>query len=319
MSSGDGKVAVSNVVGGREVPAADGRTMDLVDPSTGEVFGTAPLSGPEDVDAAVRAAADAFEGWRDSTPSERQRALLKFADALEDRAEDIVAAECQNTGKPIELTRTEEMPPAIDQIRFFAGAARLLEGRSAGEYMAGHTSMIRREPLGIVAGICPWNYPLFMAMWKVGPALAAGDVMTLDHVLSGSLAPQRITAGMLSVFAGIAVLLAVIGIYGVMSYSVTQRTHEIGIRMALGAQSGDVLRLVVRQGMFLAGGGIAIGLLAAWLLTRLMTNLLFGVRPDDPLTFGFVCAVLAGVAALASFLPARRAASTDPVTTLRHD
>ncbi|HVV21965.1 MAG TPA: aldehyde dehydrogenase family protein, partial [Pseudonocardiaceae bacterium] len=170
---------VRNFIGGKSVDAADGRTSDLVDPATGEVFGTAPLSGPEDVDAAYRAAATAFESWRDATPAERQLALLRFADAFEARAEEILAAECQNTGKPIGLTRTEEIPPSIDQLRFFAGAARVLEGRSAGEYLAGHTSYVRREPVGVVGQVAPWNYPMMMAVWKIGPALAAGNCVVL--------------------------------------------------------------------------------------------------------------------------------------------
>ncbi len=210
MSSGDGKVAVSNVVGGREVPAADGRTMDLVDPSTGEVFGTAPLSGPEDVDAAVRAAADAFEGWRDSTPSERQRALLRIADAIEARGEELVAAESRNTGKPVQLTLDEELPPALDQIRFFAGAARVLEGRSAGEYMKDHTSYVRREPVGVCAQVTPWNYPLMMAVWKFAPALAAGNTVVLkpsdttpvSTVLMARIMQEFLPPGVLNVVCG---------------------------------------------------------------------------------------------------------------------
>jgi len=170
---------VQNFVNGKLVDAADGRTTDLIDPSTGDVFGTAPLSAASDVDAAYQAAATAFEGWRDSTPSDRQRALLKFADAFEARSEEILAAECENTGKPIEITRSEEIPPSLDQIRFFAGAARLLEGRSAGEYLAGHTSYIRREPVGVVGQVAPWNYPMMMAIWKVAPALAAGNCVVL--------------------------------------------------------------------------------------------------------------------------------------------
>ena len=171
--------AVQNVINGELVEAADGRRADLIDPSTGEVFASAPLSGAEDVDRAYSAAGAAFETWRDSTPSERQMALLKFADALEARSEDLLAAECENTGKPIELTRTEEIPPMLDQIRFFAGAARLLEGRSAGEYMAGHTSYVRREPVGVVGQVAPWNYPMMMAVWKFAPALAAGNTVVL--------------------------------------------------------------------------------------------------------------------------------------------
>ena len=170
---------VQNVINGELVDAADGRRSDLIDPATGEVFGTAPLSGPEDVDRAYGAAATAFESWRDTTPSERQQALLKFATALEDRAEDLIAAECQNTGKPTALMRSEEIPPAVDQLRFFAGAARVLEGRSAGEYMSGFTSYVRREPIGVVGQVTPWNYPLMMAVWKFAPALAAGNCVVL--------------------------------------------------------------------------------------------------------------------------------------------
>ena len=126
------KTEIRNVVGGQEAAAADGRSMDLLDPSTGEVFGSAPLSGPEDVDRAMAAAATAFESWRETTPSERQRALLRIADAFEERAQELVAAESQNTGKPVQLTLDEEIPPAVDQIRFFAGAARRGGGRGPG-------------------------------------------------------------------------------------------------------------------------------------------------------------------------------------------
>jgi betaine-aldehyde dehydrogenase len=210
MTSGDGKVAITNVVGGREVAAADGRTMDLVDPSTGEVFGTAPLSGPDDVDAAMRAAADAFEGWRDSTPSERQRALLRIADAIEARAEELVAAESRNTGKPVQLTLDEELPPSVDQIRFFAGAARLLEGRSAGEYLKDHTSYVRRDPVGVCAQVTPWNYPLMMAVWKFAPALAAGNTVVLkpsdttpvSTVLMARVMQEFLPPGVLNVVCG---------------------------------------------------------------------------------------------------------------------
>src|SRR3954470_21080048 len=142
-ASGDrvtAKSVLHNFIGGAASAPAEGRYQDLIDPATGEVFASAPVSGKPDVDRAMEAASAAFERWRDTTPSERQQALLKFADAMESRAEEIIAAECENTGKPIELTRSEEMPPAVDQIRFFAGAARLLEGRSAGEYMKGFTS-----------------------------------------------------------------------------------------------------------------------------------------------------------------------------------
>jgi betaine-aldehyde dehydrogenase len=172
-------VTVTNFVGGKPVGAASGATTDLVDPVTGEVFGTAPRSDAHDVDQAMRAAADAFPGWRDATPSERSRALLRIADAFDDRAAELADAECRNTGKPRAAMLSEEIPPSTDQIRFFAGAARLLEGRSAGEYLADHTSFIRREPIGVCAQVTPWNYPMMMAVWKFAPALAAGNTVVL--------------------------------------------------------------------------------------------------------------------------------------------
>jgi betaine-aldehyde dehydrogenase len=170
---------IRNLIGGELRPAASGETMELVDPATGKVFASAPRSGPEDVDAACAAAADAFPGWRDATPADRSLALLRIADALERRGEELIRLECENTGKPFQLTMEEELPPAVDQIRFFAGAARVLEGRSAGEYMAGHTSFVRREPIGVCAQVTPWNYPLMMAVWKFAPALAAGNTVVL--------------------------------------------------------------------------------------------------------------------------------------------
>ncbi|MDA5282822.1 gamma-aminobutyraldehyde dehydrogenase [Streptomyces sp. Isolate_45] len=168
-----------NYIGGEFKDAADGRTTEVVNPATGEAYATAPLSGRADVDAAMAAAAAAFPGWRDTTPSERQKALLKIADAFEARADELVAAESENTGKPLGLTASEELPPMVDQIRFFAGAARLLEGRSAGEYMDGMTSIIRREPVGVCAQVAPWNYPMMMAVWKFAPAIAAGNTVVL--------------------------------------------------------------------------------------------------------------------------------------------
>ncbi|MFD3933309.1 gamma-aminobutyraldehyde dehydrogenase [Streptomyces sp. NPDC058614] len=168
-----------NYIDGEFRDAADGRTTEVVNPVTGEAYATAPLSGQADVDAAMAAAAAAFPAWRDQTPSERQRALLKIADAFEERAEELIAAEVENTGKPIGLTRSEEIPPMVDQIRFFAGAARMLEGRSAGEYMEGLTSIVRREPIGVCAQVAPWNYPMMMAVWKFAPALAAGNTVVL--------------------------------------------------------------------------------------------------------------------------------------------
>jgi len=141
---------VKNFVGGEYADPAAGKTYDLVNPATGEVFAQAPLSGEEDVDRAFRAAEKAFETWRDTTPSERQMAMLRIADAIEERAEELVRAESENTGKPFGLSMEEEIPAGLDQIRFFAGAARVLEGKSAGEYLEGYTSFVRREPIGVI-------------------------------------------------------------------------------------------------------------------------------------------------------------------------
>ncbi|MBV8461887.1 MAG: aldehyde dehydrogenase family protein, partial [Acidimicrobiales bacterium] len=201
---------LSNFVGGRPVDARSGKTAPIVDPSTGEAYLEAPVSGPEDVDAAMSAASDAFPGWRDATPSERSLALLRIADALEDCAEDLVAVECGNTGKPIALTRSEEIPPMIDQIRFFAGAARMLEGRAAAEYMTDHTSYVRREPVGVCAAMTPWNYPMMMATWKWAPALAAGNTMVLkpsdttpaSTVLMAEIMAEHLPDGVLNVVCG---------------------------------------------------------------------------------------------------------------------
>ncbi|MEI6763182.1 MAG: gamma-aminobutyraldehyde dehydrogenase [Actinomycetes bacterium] len=169
----------SNFINGKSVPAQSGATSEVINPSTGQAYATAPVSSAADVDQAMKAASDAFVDWRDSTPSERQRALLKIADAFESRADELIAIESENCGKPISLTATEEVPPMVDQIRFFAGAARNLEGRSAGEYMKGMTSFIRREPIGVCAQVTPWNYPMLMAVWKWAPAIAAGNTVVL--------------------------------------------------------------------------------------------------------------------------------------------
>jgi len=170
---------LSNFINGKAAPASSGKSSDVINPATGQVYATAPVSGADDVDRAMKAASGAFEEWRDSTPAERQRALLKIADAFESRADELVGIESENCGKPLALTSTEELPPMVDQIRFFAGAARNLEGRSAGEYMKGMTSFIRREPIGVCAQVTPWNYPMLMATWKWAPAIAAGNTVVL--------------------------------------------------------------------------------------------------------------------------------------------
>jgi len=172
-------VEVQNFIDGASVDAQSGSRSDLVDPTTGEVFAQAPVSQAADIDAAYAAAERAFEVWGNTTPAERQMALLKIADAIESHADELIALESQNTGKPLALVASEEIPPMVDQIRFFAGAARVLDGRAAGEYMAGHTSFIRREPVGVVGQVTPWNYPMMMAVWKFAPAIAAGNSVVL--------------------------------------------------------------------------------------------------------------------------------------------
>jgi betaine-aldehyde dehydrogenase len=202
--------AITNVIGGELVPAASGATYDVGDPSTGRVYASAPLSGAEDVDRAFGAASAAFETWRDTTPYERFKALNKLAAAVEERAEEIVDVESRDTGKPKALTMSEEMYQATEVLTFFAGAARILEGKSAGEYMRGHTSMIRREPIGVVAQVTPWNYPLMMAIWKIGPALAAGNTIVLkpsdttpaSTTLLAEIAQEFFPPGVLNVVCG---------------------------------------------------------------------------------------------------------------------
>jgi 1-pyrroline dehydrogenase len=167
-----------NFVGGEWVEAVEGGTMEVLNPATGEVIAEVPSGTQADVDRAVEAAKKALPEWLETTPGERQEALLKLAAVIEDNAEELAEIESRNVGKPLSYAR-DEMPVSADNIRFFAGAARTLEGKSAGEYMRGYTSMLRREPIGIVGGIAPWNYPLMMAVWKFAPALAAGNVQVL--------------------------------------------------------------------------------------------------------------------------------------------
>lgn len=201
---------LGNFIGGTYAQPAEGKTMPVVNPATGEEYARAPRSSEPDVDSACRAALDAFSGWRDTTPGERSLALLRIADALENRAEEFAQIEVENTGKPFGLTLSEELPPAIDQIRFFAGAARHLQGLSAGEYMTDHTSIIRREPIGVCAQVAPWNYPLLMAVWKFAPAVAAGNTVVLkpsdttpvSTLRLAELAAEFLPPGVLNVIAG---------------------------------------------------------------------------------------------------------------------
>jgi 1-pyrroline dehydrogenase len=197
------------LIGGTFTDSVSGATMEVVNPSTGEVIAHVPSCTAEDVDNAVQAAKDALPEWLDATPGERAGLLFALADVLDENAEELAQIESRNVGKPIGLAR-EEMGFGADNLRFFAGAARMLEGKSTGEYIKGYTSMIRREPIGIVAGICPWNYPLMMAIWKMGPGLAAGNAQILKPAeqtpLSllrfAELAKDVIPAGVLQVVTG---------------------------------------------------------------------------------------------------------------------
>ena len=170
---------VRNFIDGEFVDPAEGQTEPVLNPANGEVIAQAPLSTAADVDRAVSAARQAFDEWSVATPGERALALLKLADAIEEHADELSELEADNAGKPIAAFRDDEIPFMVDNLRFFAGAARTLEGRAAGEYMSGYTSMIRREPIGVIGQITPWNYPLMMAIWKIGPALAAGNTIVL--------------------------------------------------------------------------------------------------------------------------------------------
>lgn len=205
----DTATSYKNFVGGEWVDAVEGATMDVINPATGEKIAEVPRGTQADVDRAVEAAKKALPGWLETTPGERGEMMLKLADLLEENGSEFERLESLNTGKPMSVVR-EETPVAVDNLRFFAGAGRMLEGKSAGEYMSGYTSMIRREPLGIVGGITPWNYPLMMAVWKMGPALAAGNVQILKPseqtplttLWFADLAKEVLPPGVLNVITG---------------------------------------------------------------------------------------------------------------------
>jgi 1-pyrroline dehydrogenase len=198
-----------NLVGGEWVDSLDGGTMEVLNPATGETIAEVPRSTAKDVDRAVEAAKKALPEWLETTPGERAEVLLKLADLLDEHTEELAKLESTNVGKPLSYAR-DEIPVCSDNIRFFAGAARVLEGKAAGEYMRGYTSFLRREPIGIVAGIAPWNYPLMMAVWKLAPALAAGNVQVLKPseqtpltiLRFVELAAEVIPAGVLNVVTG---------------------------------------------------------------------------------------------------------------------
>ena len=198
-------------IGGVWTPSSGGDAQEVVNPATGKVIAHVPKGTAEDVDRAVAAARKAFdEGWSDSTPRMRSEAMLKLADAIEEHGDELARIESENVGKPLAATKSEEIPPIVDCIRFFAGAARTLEGRATGAYMQGFTSMVRREPLGVVGSIAPWNYPLMMAAWKIGPALAAGNTVVLKPsewtpltaLKLAELAAEILPAGVLNVITG---------------------------------------------------------------------------------------------------------------------
>jgi len=201
---------LKNFIDGESVDSVGGATDAVVNPANGETIAHAPASGAEDVDRAVGAARRAFDGWSNATPGERSLALLRLADALEERGDEIARLEAINAGKPVESVKSDEIPAMVDNLRFFAGAARTLEGRAAGEYLEGYTSFVRREAVGVVGQIAPWNYPLLMAMWKIGPALATGNTIVLKPapttpvttLLLGEMASEFLPRGVLNVVAG---------------------------------------------------------------------------------------------------------------------
>src|SRR3954452_12984569 len=205
-----GAKTFNNFIDGESVPAAEGRTSEVLNPADGKTMANAPDSTAEDVERAVKAARSAFDGWSNATPATRAEALLKLADAIEEHADELAELEARNAGKPLQAVKDDEMPAMSDQLRFFAGAARNLEGKAAGEYLEGYTSWVRREAVGVVGQIAPWNYPLMMAIWKIGPALATGNTIVLKPAPStplttlrlGEIASEFLPKGVLNVVAG---------------------------------------------------------------------------------------------------------------------
>lgn len=201
---------LKNFINGNSVAAKSEETLDIINPATGEVYAKSPVSGVMDVDSAYRAADKAFDEWSQTTPSERQLALFRIADALEARAEEMADVESRNTGKPRSTLVEYEVMVSVDQIRFFAGAARNLEGRASAEYVKDHTSSIRREPIGVIGQVTPWNYPLNMATWKFAPAIAAGNTVVLkpsdttpaSTLLLAEIASEFLPAGVFNVVTG---------------------------------------------------------------------------------------------------------------------
>jgi len=204
------KTKLQNFINGKLVDPVEGKSEDVLNPATGEVIATAPLSTAEDVNRAVTAARKALPGWASTTPGERALAMIRFADALDDKAEEFAKAESLNAGKPYSAMLGDEMPSGSDNLRFFAGAARSMQGLASGEYLEGLTSIIRREPVGVIGQIAPWNYPLLMAIWKIGPALATGNTIVLKPaettpwttVMLAELAAEHLPKGVFNVICG---------------------------------------------------------------------------------------------------------------------
>jgi betaine-aldehyde dehydrogenase len=201
---------VQNLIANESIAGSTGETEPILNPATGGVIAHAPLSSADDVGRAVDAASTAFESWSQTTPGERALALLKLADAIEEHAKELAELESDNAGKPIAAVLADELPFMADNLRFFAGAARCMEGRAAGEYVSGYTSIIRREPIGVIGQIAPWNYPMMMAIWKFGPAIAAGNTVVLKPAETtplttlklAELAAEIFPAGVLNVVTG---------------------------------------------------------------------------------------------------------------------
>jgi len=204
------RTKLKNFINGDSIEPADGETEEILNPATGEAIAEAPLSSAEDVGRAVAAAKGAFEEWSTKTPGERAHALLQLADAIEEHSDELADLESANAGKPRKSFLEDEIPAMVDNLRFFAGAARCLEGRASGEYLEGYTSLIRREPVGVVGQITPWNYPLMMAIWKIGPALAAGcttvlkpaETTPITTIKLAEYAAEILPAGVLNVVTG---------------------------------------------------------------------------------------------------------------------
>ncbi|MCC9176436.1 gamma-aminobutyraldehyde dehydrogenase [Arthrobacter sp. zg-Y750] len=237
---------LQNFINGEFVSSRGTEVLDIVNPANGEVVAVSPVSVEADVDAAMNAAATAFRTWKRTTPSERQLLLLRLADALEANSEELVEAQHRNTGQVRSLIAAEEVAVGADQLRFFAGAARLLEGKSAGEYLEGHTSFVRREPIGVVAQVAPWNYPLLMAVWKIGPALAAGNTVVLkpsDTTPESTLVLARLVqdifpAGVLNVVLGTGETGALMVEHPVPGLVSITGSVRAGIAVASGAAKG---------------------------------------------------------------------------------